>query len=84
MSLPTYLEPRPSYFDPAFAALFRFRVAAAFLAEADRSAAVRDDDVAPPFSPPLRLEACDSGLPCPLPDFSPPPDSLLTVAQARL
>jgi hypothetical protein len=66
------------------AALVRLRVAAAVFAEAERSAAVRDDEAAPPFFPPFSLDAWDSGLPCPLPDFSPPPDSLLTVAQARL
>src|SRR5262245_9160251 len=71
------------YFDRDFAALFRLRVAAAFLAEAERSAAVRDADAAPPFLPPFLLEAWDSALPRPLPDFLPPPDSLLTVAQAR-
>src|SRR5262249_16762650 len=38
----------------------------------------------PLFRPPLRLDAWLSFLPRPLPDFLPPPDSLLTVAQARL
>lgn len=60
----------------------RLRVAAPFFAEAERRAAVRDADAAPPFLPPLVLEAWLSFLPRPLPDFLPPPDSLLTVAQA--
>ena len=34
--------------------------------------------------PPLRLDAWEVFLPRPEPDFLPPPDSLLTVAQARL
>jgi len=38
----------------------------------------------PPFRPPFRDEARDSFLPRPEPDFLPPPDSLLTVAYARL
>src|SRR5262249_33814479 len=71
------------YFAPAFASLFRLRVAAAFFAEAERSAAVRDAEAAPPFLPPRLLETCVSALPRPLPDLLPPPDSLLTVAQAR-
>src|SRR5262245_42469568 len=61
----------------------RARVRAAFFAEAERSAADRDADAAPPSLPPFLLEACDSALPRPLPDFLPPPDSLLTVAHAR-
>jgi hypothetical protein len=64
-------------------ALFRLRVAAAFFAEAERSSAVRDDDAAPPFLPPFFLETFVSAFPFPLPDLFPPPDSLLTVAQAR-
>src|SRR5205809_1153747 len=65
------------------AAAFRLRVAAAFFADAERSAAERLADAAPPFAPPFLLEACDSFLPRPPPDFLPPPDSLLTVAHAR-
>ena len=63
---------------------FRFLVAAAFLADAERSSAVRDADAAPPFLPPFLLDTLVSALPRPLPDLLPPPDSLLTVAQARL
>jgi hypothetical protein len=37
----------------------------------------------PPMRPPLRLAERFSACPRPLPDFLPPPDSLLTVAQAR-
>src|ERR1700722_14843993 len=63
----------------AFAALFRLRVAAAFLAEAERSAAGRAAEADPPFL----LDTWVSGTSRPLPDLLPPPDSLLTVAQAR-
>src|SRR5690606_15093197 len=38
----------------------------------------------PPFFPPLRLALCVSFFPRPEPDLLPPPDSLFTVAQARL
>src|SRR5204862_2174902 len=61
----------------------RLRVAAAFLAEADRSAAERLADACPPLWPPFLLETLVSFLPRPEPDLLPPPDSLLTVAQAR-
>lgn len=64
-------------------AAFRLRVAAAFFADADRSAALRDADAAPPVFPPFLAETCVSGTPRPLPDLFPPPDSLFTVAQAR-
>ena len=64
-------------------AFFRFRVAAAFLAEADRSAGERAAAAAPPILPPFSLETWVSGTPRPLPDLLPPPVSLLTVAQAR-
>jgi hypothetical protein len=37
-------------------ALFFFRVAAAFFAEADRSSAVLADEAAPPLLPPFLLE----------------------------
>ena len=69
--------------DQDLADFWRFRVAPAFFAEADRPDELRDDEAAPPFLPPFRLDACDSGFLCPLPDFLPPPDSLLTVAHAR-
>src|SRR4051794_34668182 len=64
-----------------FAAAFRLRVAAAFFADAERCSALRLAEAAPPFAPPLWLDACDSFLPRPPPDFFPPPDSLFTVAQ---
>src|SRR3954452_4494201 len=59
----------------------RRRVAQPFFAAALRDALVW---ALPPFRPPFRAEACDSGFPRPDPDFFPPPDSLFTVAQARL
>ena len=62
---------------------FRFRVAAAFFAEAERSAFGRAAAAAPPSFPPRLAEAFVSGLPRPEPDLLPPPLSLLTVAQAR-
>ena len=61
----------------------RFLVAAAFLAEAERLAEGRAAEAAPPFLPPFLLDACETALPRPLPDFLPPPVSLFTVAQAR-
>jgi hypothetical protein len=51
---------------------FRFRVAAAFPAEADRSDALRWAEASSPNLPPLWLEAWDIDLPRPLPDFFPP------------
>ncbi len=75
---------RPTFQDFAFAAWFRLRVAAAFLADAERSSAVREADAAPPFVPPTLLDTLVSAFPRPLPDLLPPPDSLFTVAQARL
>src|SRR4051812_21972816 len=54
-----------------------------FFAAAERSAALRLAEAAPPLRPPLRDGAWFSGLPRPEPDFLPPPVSLLTVAQAR-
>src|SRR5882757_3130764 len=64
--------------------LWRLRVAAAFLADADLLADEREADALPPISPPL----CAAGWPvCWLrpepPSLLPPPSSLLTVAQAR-
>ena len=66
-----------------FSALFFLRVAAAFFAEAERCSGVRALEAAPPFLPPALLDSWLSGTPRPLPDLLPPPDSLLTVAQAR-
>lgn len=60
----------------------RLRVAAAFLAEAERAAAGRLADAWPPSRPPFCDEAWDSGWPRPEPLFFPPPLSLFTVAQA--
>jgi hypothetical protein len=53
------------------------------LAEADRAAAERPADAAPPLRPPFFAGAFLVGLPLPDPLFFPPPDILLTVAQAR-
>jgi hypothetical protein len=53
------------------------------LAEADRAAAERPADAAPPLRPPFFAGAFLVGLPLPDPLFLPPPDILLTVAQAR-
>jgi hypothetical protein len=64
-------------------AALRLRVAAAFFAEALRSRAGRAAARLPPMLPPFSLETVVSGTPRPLPDRLPPPDSLLTVAQAR-
>ena len=61
----------------------RFRVAAAFLAEADLFAAGRAAEAAPPFLPPFRVGSLFSGFPRPDPLFLPPPEILFTVAQAR-
>jgi hypothetical protein len=58
-------------------------VAAAFLADRERSAAGRAADASPPSLPPLRLDAWLSAWPRPEPDFFPPPLSLFTVAHAR-
>jgi hypothetical protein len=60
----------------------RLRLAAAFLAEAERFAAERLADARPPKRPPFRDEAWDSDLPRPEPLFLPPPLSLFTVAHA--
>src|SRR5436190_7496849 len=59
------------------------RVSQPFLAAALRLSEVRLDEQ-PPLRPPLRELAWLSCLPRPEPDFLPPPDSLFTVAQARL
>jgi hypothetical protein len=61
---------------------WRLRVAAAFFADAERSAAERLADAWPPSRPPFRDEAWDSDFPRPDPLFFPPPLSLLTVAHA--
>src|SRR6185437_12143053 len=69
-----------------FAAL-RLRVAAAFLAERDRSVAGRAAEALPPRGPPMRPPRFDETFvvlrPRPDPLFSPPPLSRLTVAHAR-
>jgi hypothetical protein len=62
----------------------RLRVAAAFLAEADRLAGDRAAAAAPPIRPPLCAAGWPVDLPRPDPPTRfPPPSSLLTVAQAR-
>src|SRR3569623_3236416 len=69
---------------PAFrASTLRARVWAACLADALRSAAVRDAEAAPPAFPPLRTDEVSTALPRPEPPFLPPPVNLLTVAHAR-
>jgi hypothetical protein len=61
----------------------RFRVAAAFRADADRAALGREADARPPFFPPFREGARFGFFPRPEPLFLPPPDSLFSVAHAR-
>jgi hypothetical protein len=61
----------------------RFRVAAAFLADAERDAFERDAEARPPRRPPFREELFEVFFPRPDPLFFPPPVSLFTVAQAR-
>ena len=61
----------------------RFRVAAAFLAEAERAALGRRAAARPPFFPPFFDGARFSFLPRPEPLFLPPPVSSFTVAHAR-
>jgi len=60
------------------------RVAAAFLAEAERSSAEREAEARPPALPPFFEGLVSMALPRPEPLFLPPPVSLFTVAQARL
>ena len=63
---------------------FRFLVAAAFLAAADRSARGRAAEAAPPIRPPRCAAGWPVDLPRPEPPGAlPPASSLLTVAQAR-
>src|SRR6478609_8442796 len=62
---------------------FRLRVAAAFLADAERSAAERDAEARAPSLPPFLDGPVSTALPRPEPLFFPPPVSLLTVAHAR-
>jgi hypothetical protein len=64
-------------------AAFRFRVAAAFRADAERADLGRAAEARPPALPPFRDELLLVFLPRPEPLFFPPPDSLFTVAQAR-
>ena len=61
----------------------RALVAAAFLADAERSADGRAAAALPPSRPPFRAGALLTGLPTPEPLFLPPPVILFTVAQAR-
>jgi hypothetical protein len=60
----------------------RRRVAAAFLAEAERDDLEREADARPPVRPPFLEELRSVRLPRPDPLFLPPPVSLFTVAQA--
>jgi hypothetical protein len=62
---------------------FRFRVAAAFLADAERADLLRVAEARPPFLPPFRDAERVVFLPRPEPLFFPPPVSLFTVAHAR-
>jgi hypothetical protein len=61
----------------------RFRVAAAFRADAERADLGRRADAAPPFFPPFLDAERVLFLPRPDPLFFPPLSSLFTVAQAR-
>ena len=62
----------------------RLRVAAAFLADAERAKAGREAELLPPSLPPLWAAGFPVDLPRPdPPGFLPPASSLLTVAQAR-
>jgi hypothetical protein len=61
----------------------RFRVAAAFRADADFAALLLAAEARPPFFPPFRDGPRFSFLPRPDPLFLPPPVSAFTVAQAR-
>ena len=61
----------------------RFRVAAAFRADAERAALDRRAEAAPPFRPPFLEDVRVLFLPRPDPLFLPPLSSLFTVAQAR-
>jgi hypothetical protein len=64
-------------------AALRFRVAAAFRAEADRADFGRDADMRPPIRPPFRAGALFVFFPRPAPLFRPPPDISFSVAHAR-
>jgi hypothetical protein len=61
----------------------RLRVAAAFLADAERADFGREADARPPSFPPFLDEVFLTALPRPEPLFLPPPVSLFTVAHAR-
>ena len=61
----------------------RFRVAAAFRADAERAAFGLDAAARPPMRPPLRAGALLIFLPRPEPLFRPPPVIAFSVAQAR-
>jgi hypothetical protein len=62
---------------------FRFRVAAAFRADAERAALGRAADARAPARPPFVAGPFFVLRPRPLPDFFPPPDIAFSVAQAR-
>lgn len=61
----------------------RFRVAAAFRAEADRADLLRRAEARPPRRPPFFVGALLVFRPRPEPDLRPPPDIAFSVAQAR-
>lgn len=61
----------------------RFRVAAAFRADAERAALLRFADARPPRRPPFFVGALLVFRPRPEPDLRPPPDMAFSVAQAR-
>lgn len=62
---------------------FRFRVAAAFRADAERADLGRAAEARPPARPPLRAGPVLVFFPRPEPLFRPPPDILFSVAHAR-
>jgi hypothetical protein len=65
--------------DPAL----RFRVAAAFLADAERADFGRRAEARPPARPPFLAGPLFVLRPRPDPDFLPPPDIAFSVAHAR-
>jgi hypothetical protein len=77
------LERERDFDPPARDRAFRRRVAAAFLADAERADFGREAEARPPFFAPLRAGARDVFFPRPEPLFFPPPDILFSVAQAR-
>jgi hypothetical protein len=62
---------------------FRFRVAAALRADAERAALLRFAEARPPARPPFLAGFLLVFRPRPEPDLRPPPDIAFSVAQAR-